>query len=60
MKQFITIDEFVEQLVKETKDFKDMRILSIGCTSDGKYSFRCKDEHEHERRFEVSCWEGRK
>lgn len=57
MKEFITVSEFVENIVREARNFKDWRIMSIGCTSDGKYSFRCQDESGNERRFEVSCWE---
>ena len=57
MKEFITIKDFIKELTLETRNFTDYRILSIGCTSDGKYSLRCQDEYGNERRFEVSCWE---
>lgn len=58
MKEYITIEEFIENLNAATVGSKHCRILSIGCTSDGKYSFRCmNDEWGSERRFEVSCYE---
>ena len=60
MKEFVTVEEFIKNLTLETRNFRDWRLMSIGCTSDGKYSFRCQDEYGNERRFEVSCWEGRK
>ena len=60
MNEFVTVEEFIKNLTLETRNFRDWRIMSIGCTSDGKYSFRCQDEYGNERRFEVSCWEGKR
>ena len=60
MLKYITVAEFVEKLVTNGKDFKDMRLISIGHNSDGEYVFHCKDEYEHNREFRVPCWEGKR
>lgn len=57
MKQYTTIIDFVNALTKATAGKTQVRLLSIGCTSDGYYTLRCVDEYSHEHVFKVPCWE---
>lgn len=57
MKKFIKVADFSAAFAKVAQEHPDMRILSIGTTSDGYYTFRCKDAYDNEQVFKVSCWE---
>lgn len=57
MKKFVTISDFCTSLNIVTAQHSNLRILSIGTTSDGFYTFRCVDDEGKERVFKVSCWD---
>lgn len=57
MKKFITVGEFCTTLNVVTAQHSNMRILSIGTTSDGHYTFRCVDDSGKEKVFKVSCYD---
>ena len=57
MKKYTTVVDFVNALIKATAGKNQVRLLSIGCTSDGYYTLRCVDEYNHEQIFKVPCWE---
>lgn len=57
MRKFTTIRDFCTSLNVVTAQHSNMRILSIGTTSDGFYTFRCADDDGKERVFKVSCWD---
>lgn len=57
MKKFVTISDFCTSLNIVTAQHNNMRILSIGTTSDGYYTFRCQDDAGNEKVFKVSCWD---
>lgn len=57
MKKNIDIIAFTNALLKATSGSVGVRLLSIGCTSDGYYTLRCKDEYDNEKVFKVPCWE---
>jgi hypothetical protein len=60
MLKYITVSEFIENTVREARNFKDWRIISIGHNSDGEYVLHIRDEYEHNREIRVPCWEGKK
>ena len=57
MKENIDIVTFTNALLKATYGSVNVKLLSIGCTSDGYYILRCKDEYNHEKIFKVPCYE---
>lgn len=57
MKKFTTLVDFGYNLGKAAYGFDTMRILSIGTTSDGHYTFRCVDDAGKEKVFKVSCYD---
>jgi hypothetical protein len=57
MKKFVKLVDFGNAFMKVTEGHADMRLMSIGTTSDGNYTFRCCDDEGNERVFKVSCWD---
>lgn len=60
MKKFISVVDFMIDFCRVTEDDVKMRIMSIGTTSDGYYTFRCTDDYGNEKVFKVSQWEKKK
>ena len=56
MKKFVKISDFCTALNVVTAEHSNMRILSIGTTSDGFYTFRCADDGGKEHVFKLSCY----
>lgn len=59
MKKFIKLSDFGNEFMRVVEGHADMRLMSIGTTSDGKYTFRCVDEDGTENVFKVSCWDNK-
>ena len=57
MKKFATLVDFGTEFMKKIHGYGNMRLLSIGTTSDGYYTFRCQDDAGNEKVFKVSCWD---
>lgn len=58
MDNFITMGTLIKNLNEVSKGIEDMRVMSIGSTSDGRLTFRCKDNGGNEKVVYVSCYEG--
>lgn len=57
MKKFITLVEFGTQFLKKINGIASSRLMSIGSTSDGYFTFRCVDDAGVEKVFKISCWD---
>lgn len=57
MRKFTTVGDFCTTLNVITAQHSRMRILSIGSTSDGYFTFRCVDDAGNEKVFKVSCYD---
>lgn len=57
MKKFVTLVDFGTEFMKKIYGHGTMRLMSIGTTSDGYYTFRCRDDAGNEKVFKVSCWD---
>lgn len=57
MKKFVTLVDFGVEFGKVTYGHGSMRLMSIGTTSDGHYTFRCRDDEGNEKVFKVFCWD---
>lgn len=57
MKKFIKLIDFGTQFMKGIHGNANMRLMSIGTTSDGYYTFRCIDDDGTEKLFKVPCWD---
>ena len=57
MKKRITLVDFGYELGKASYDYGTMRLMSIGATNDGHYTFRCQDERGNEKVFKIPSWD---
>ncbi len=57
MQKFITTEQFAKQVQALAYAHPDMRIVSIGTTSNGYYTFRCVSDSGEERVFTVYSWD---
>lgn len=58
MDKFVTMETLIKNLTNASKGMEDMKVLSIGSTSDGRFTFRCKDNNGNEKVVYVDCYEG--
>lgn len=57
MKKFITLVEFGSEFIQQIHGHGSMRLISIGTTSDGYYTLRCRSDQNEERVFKIPCYD---
>lgn len=57
MKKFVTLVEFGTEFLKKINGIANCRLMSIGSSSDGYFTFRCVDDAGDEKVFKISCWD---
>lgn len=57
MKKFVKLVDFGAEFLKKVHGIANYRLMSIGSTSDGHFTFRCVDDAGDEKVFKISCWD---